>query len=169
MDSFTSRIRFGISECPSPVLMMNWSYLGPIRKSFLLSPVYSFDNPWTSAVQGQCKNWFRYVVIAKSFWFLFSLNLNKLYLNWQTNRGDTSSYSPHTWDCWQSSKVSANFIFLLIPLSCLCSIALPQLQVHICKFPILVLRHKSSPVESVVIGLYNTHAHTGTHIYIPDC
>ena len=42
VDSCVSGMGSGTSDCPSPALMMNWSYLGPMRKSFILSPPYSF-------------------------------------------------------------------------------------------------------------------------------
>lgn len=42
VDSCVSGMGSGTSDCPSPALMMNWPYLGPMKKSFILSSPFSF-------------------------------------------------------------------------------------------------------------------------------
>lgn len=68
MGSFTSRIGFGVLNGPSAVLIVNWSYLRPIRKSFILSPLYSFDNHGLLWSMGSVRIDTGYVMRVESFW-----------------------------------------------------------------------------------------------------
>lgn len=111
---------------------------------------------------------FRYMVIAKkSFDYYFACIWTNYVWTCSPNQTNTEGILeipplifliPET--CCQSPRVNASFIVLLISLSPLYSTDLPQFQVHIFNFPVLIaLRQESSSVKPVIVGLCNRYPH----------